>query len=88
MLAYGKGRGEAAAALNFGDLFAYALARQLRPPLLFKGEDFLATGSRCRRSRRKSRTRWRFHGSQPSAPASSGVGEGSHAGGGTAILSG
>jgi ribonuclease VapC len=43
MLDYGKGRGEAPAALNFGDLFAYALARQLRLPLLFKGEDFAAT---------------------------------------------
>jgi ribonuclease VapC len=43
MLAYGKGRGEPPAALNFGDLFAYALARQLRLPLLFKGEDFAAT---------------------------------------------
>jgi ribonuclease VapC len=43
MLAYGKGRGEAPAALNFGDLFAYALARQLRLPVLFKGEDFSAT---------------------------------------------
>ena len=43
MLAYGKGRGEQPAALNFGDLFAYALARQLRLPLLFKGEDFAAT---------------------------------------------
>jgi ribonuclease VapC len=43
MLAYGKGRGAASATLNFGDLFAYALARQLRLPLLFKGEDFGAT---------------------------------------------
>jgi ribonuclease VapC len=43
MLAYGKGRGEAPAALNFGDLFAYALAQQLRLPLLYKGEDFGAT---------------------------------------------
>jgi ribonuclease VapC len=43
MLAYGKGRGEAPAALNFGDLFACALARQLRLPLLFKGDDFAAT---------------------------------------------
>jgi ribonuclease VapC len=43
MLAYGKGRGEAPAALNFGDLFAYALARQLHLPLLFKGDDFRAT---------------------------------------------
>jgi ribonuclease VapC len=43
MLGYGKGRGEAPAALNFGDLFAYALAKQLRLPLLFKGDDFSAT---------------------------------------------
>jgi ribonuclease VapC len=43
MLAYGKGRGEMPAALNFGDLFAYALARQLQLPLLFKGDDFPAT---------------------------------------------
>jgi ribonuclease VapC len=43
MLAYGKGRAENPAALNFGDLFAYALARQLRLPLLFKGDDFTAT---------------------------------------------
>jgi ribonuclease VapC len=42
MLAYGKGRGEAPAALNFGDLFAYGLAKQLRLPLLFKGADFSA----------------------------------------------
>jgi ribonuclease VapC len=26
--------------LNFGDLFAYALARSLPAPLLFKGNDF------------------------------------------------
>ncbi|MGH6916468.1 MAG: type II toxin-antitoxin system VapC family toxin, partial [Geminicoccaceae bacterium] len=43
MLAYGRGRGETPAVLNFGDLFAYALAKQLRLPLLFKGEDFAAT---------------------------------------------
>ena len=43
MLAYGKGRGEAPAVLNFGDLFAYALARQLRHRLLFKGDDLQAT---------------------------------------------
>jgi ribonuclease VapC len=43
MLAYGKVRHAASAALNFGDLFAYALARQLRLPLLFKGDDFAAT---------------------------------------------
>jgi ribonuclease VapC len=36
---YGKGSGHKAA-LNFGDCFSYALARDLREPLLFKGEDF------------------------------------------------
>ena len=43
MLADGKGRGAEPAALNFGDLFAYALARQLGLPLLFKGVDFSRT---------------------------------------------
>jgi len=38
---YGKGRH--AAGLNFGDCFAYALARSLNAPLLFKGEDFART---------------------------------------------
>ena len=37
-LRFGKGRH--AAGLNFGDLFAYALARSLGEPLLFKGGDF------------------------------------------------
>lgn len=36
---YGKGSGHKAA-LNFGDCFSYALARDLHEPLLFKGEDF------------------------------------------------
>ena len=35
---FGKGRHPAA--LNFGDCFAYALARASGEPLLFKGEDF------------------------------------------------
>jgi ribonuclease VapC len=43
MLLYGKGRGEEPAVLNFGDLFAYALARRLGLPLLFKGDDFART---------------------------------------------
>jgi ribonuclease VapC len=43
MLAYRKGRGAEPAALNFGDLFAYALAKQLRLPLLFKDADFAST---------------------------------------------
>ena len=38
---YGKGRH--AAGLNFGDCFAYALAKTLDEPLLFKGDDFAAT---------------------------------------------
>jgi len=37
------GKGRHAAALNFGDLFAYALARTSGEPLLFKGEDFART---------------------------------------------
>ena len=39
-LRFGKGRGAPPAVLNFGDLFAYALARHLDAPLLFKGNDF------------------------------------------------
>ncbi len=38
---YGKGRHSAG--LNFGDCFAYALARTLDEPLLFKGNDFALT---------------------------------------------
>ncbi len=34
------GKGYDAAGLNFGDCFAYALARATGEPLLFKGEDF------------------------------------------------
>jgi ribonuclease VapC len=37
------GKGRHVAALNFGDCFAYALARTLAQPLLFKGEDFSKT---------------------------------------------
>jgi len=40
-LYYGKGRH--AAALNFGDCIAYALAAEMRQPLLFKGTDFSKT---------------------------------------------
>ena len=36
---FGKGSGHPAG-LNFGDCFAYALARELDEPLLFKGNDF------------------------------------------------
>jgi ribonuclease VapC len=37
------GKGRHAAGLNFGDLFAYALARTSGEPLLFKGDDFART---------------------------------------------
>lgn len=39
--AYGKGNHPAK--LNFGDCFAYALAKQTGEPLLFKGDDFART---------------------------------------------
>jgi ribonuclease VapC len=42
---YGKGSGHRAN-LNFGDCFAYALARVKREPLLFKGDDFVHTDLR------------------------------------------
>lgn len=38
---FGKGRHKAG--LNFGDCFAYALAKEMDEPLLFKGKDFLHT---------------------------------------------
>jgi ribonuclease VapC len=38
---FGKGRHPAA--LNFGDCFAYALAKQAGEPLLYKGNDFSET---------------------------------------------
>jgi ribonuclease VapC len=37
------GKGRHAAALNFGDCFSYALARERGEPLLFKGDDFART---------------------------------------------
>jgi ribonuclease VapC len=40
-LDFGKGRHKAG--LNFGDCFAYALARATGEPLLFKGQDFALT---------------------------------------------
>ena len=40
------GRGRHPAALNRGDCFAYACARSLGVPLLFKGEDFAKTDIR------------------------------------------
>ena len=37
------GKGRRSAGLNFGDCFAYALAKELNAPLLFKGDDFAKT---------------------------------------------
>lgn len=37
------GRGVHPARLNYGDCFAYALAKETREPLLFKGNDFAQT---------------------------------------------
>ncbi len=39
---YGRGSGHPAK-LNFGDCFAYALAKTRNLPLLFKGDDFIHT---------------------------------------------
>lgn len=44
-LDFGKGRHKAG--LNFGDCFAYALAKELGEPLLFKGNDFSETDIRA-----------------------------------------
>jgi len=40
------GKGHHAAGLNFGDCFAYALAKERDLPLLFKGDDFAQTDIR------------------------------------------
>ena len=37
------GKGSHKAGLNFGDCFAYALAKEMDEPLLFKGDDFRHT---------------------------------------------
>jgi len=44
-VAFGKGSGHPAG-LNFGDVFAYALAKTRDLPLLFKGNDFSKTDIR------------------------------------------
>jgi ribonuclease VapC len=43
---YGKGSGHPAG-LNFGDCFTYALAREKREAVLFKGDDFVHTDLRA-----------------------------------------
>lgn len=42
---FGKGTGHSAA-LNYGDCFSYALAKQMNAPLLCKGNDFRLTDIR------------------------------------------
>jgi ribonuclease VapC len=49
---YGKGRGHPAQ-LNLGDCFAYAVAKNYRTSLLFKGEDFKKTDIRSAAARRR-----------------------------------
>lgn len=44
-LRFGKGQGHPAQ-LNFGDCMAYAVAKSLDAPLLFKGDDFARTDIR------------------------------------------
>lgn len=53
---YGKGRHKAR--LNYGDCFAYALAKATGQPLLYKGDDFKHTdiASALARRRRRRRT--------------------------------
>jgi ribonuclease VapC len=40
------GKGNHPAGLNYGDCFAYALAKERDLPLLFKGDDFVRTDLR------------------------------------------
>lgn len=46
LVRYGRGRRAPPSALNFGDLFAYALAKAKDLPLLYKGDDFAQTDIR------------------------------------------
>jgi ribonuclease VapC len=55
---YGKGRGHPAQ-LNLGDCFAYAVARNHRTTLLFKGEDFGKTDVEVAKARALPSTRQR-----------------------------
>jgi ribonuclease VapC len=49
---YDFGRGRHRSRLNFGDCFAYALAKAMDEPLLFKGQDFVHTDVRVARADR------------------------------------
>jgi ribonuclease VapC len=66
---FGKGSGHRAG-LNHGDCFAYALARELDEPLLFKGDDFRHTdipfvGEPS--ERRRLHELWASYGSDPTS---------------------
>jgi ribonuclease VapC len=50
---YGKGRGHPAQ-LNLGDCFAYAITKNHRTSILFKGEDFIKTDLRSAATRRRT----------------------------------
>jgi ribonuclease VapC len=50
---FGKGSGHRAS-LNFGDCFAYALAKDMGEPLLFKGDDFAHTDITPAHARKKT----------------------------------
>lgn len=49
---FGKGFGHSAK-LNFGDCFSYALAKTLRAPLLYTGDDFDRTDVRSALGRKR-----------------------------------
>jgi ribonuclease VapC len=64
---FGKGSGHRAG-LNFGDCFAYALAKERNEPLLFKGDDFRHTDIRFigePSERRRLHELWTKYGSDP-----------------------
>jgi ribonuclease VapC len=64
---FGKGSGHRAG-LNYGDCFAYALARERDEPLLFKGDDFRHTDIRFvgePAERRRLHELWTRYGADP-----------------------
>jgi ribonuclease VapC len=64
---FGKGSGNRPG-LNYGDCFAYALARERDEPLLFKGDDFRHTDIRfvgAPAERRRLHELWTRYGADP-----------------------
>jgi ribonuclease VapC len=64
---FGKGSGHRAG-LNYGDCFAYALAKERDEPLLFKGDDFRHTDIRFvgePSERRRLHELWTKYGTDP-----------------------